>query len=244
MELTEVEFGYGFYLERALKSILVKGVGEQVHDKFPVIVVVTDEFKKAVFDTPFDSFKSLFPETDLFFELNDEGMLLHHSLIDSPLEEIGLGKIDFSSSEILKGETNGIGVNKNSGSELILLNKNEAEIDFESLTKWEQGMYLHGEYLKSKLFPGDGENSWDKILSLSIKAGIMTPLTSYIVVENKAQEAMIKKKQDQVINGNKGLDLQEEVQEMTEPEEWLIVAFLLFLCVYYREKIVRKLKFN
>jgi hypothetical protein len=69
----------------------------------------------------------------------------------------------------------------------------------------------------------------------------MTPVTSYLVVENEAQKAILKKKQEQVLSGNKSLDLGEDAQRMSEPN--MIIVFVLFgLTLLYIERRKRKLK--
>lgn len=67
----------------------------------------------------------------------------------------------------------------------------------------------------------------------------MTPVTSYLVVENEAQKAMLKKKQEQALSGNKSLDLGEDTQRMSEPSLILLII-LLGLALWYREKSKRK----
>ena len=68
----------------------------------------------------------------------------------------------------------------------------------------------------------------------------MSPVTSYLVVENEAQKAMLKKKQEQALSGNKSLDLGEDTQRMSEPS--LILLTILFgLAIWYREKRKRQL---
>ncbi|MEP6362759.1 MAG: hypothetical protein ABJ287_10250, partial [Balneola sp.] len=58
---------------------------------------------------------------------------------------------------------------------------------------------------------------------------------SYLVVENEAQKEMLKKKQEQVLSGNKSLDLGEDTQRMSEPSMILLVI-LLGLILWFREK--------
>ena len=52
------------------------------------------------------------------------------------------------------------------------------------------------------------------------------PVTSYIVVENEAQRAILKKKQEQVLSSNKSLDLDENTQRMSEPNLWVLFGVL------------------
>jgi hypothetical protein len=63
----------------------------------------------------------------------------------------------------------------------------------------------------------------------------MTPVTSYLVVENEAQKAMLKKKQEQALSGNKSFDLGEDTQRMSEPG-LMLLAILFGLLIWYREK--------
>jgi hypothetical protein len=68
----------------------------------------------------------------------------------------------------------------------------------------------------------------------------MTPVTSYLVVENEAQKAMLKKKQEQALSGNKSLDLGEDTQRMSEPR-LILLTILLGLILWFREKRKRQL---
>ena len=63
----------------------------------------------------------------------------------------------------------------------------------------------------------------------------MTPVTSYLVVENEAQKAILKKKQEQILSGNKSLDPDEDTQRMSEPSFW-ILANLFGLVISYRHR--------
>ena len=68
----------------------------------------------------------------------------------------------------------------------------------------------------------------------------MTPVTSYLVVENEAQKAILTKKQQQVLSSNKSLDLGEDTLQMSEPN-LLIVTILLYAIVWFKEKRKRKI---
>jgi hypothetical protein len=63
----------------------------------------------------------------------------------------------------------------------------------------------------------------------------MTPLTSYLVVENEAQKTALKKKQEQTLSSNKSLDTSEDAQRMSEPGLWLL-AVLFGLILLYKQR--------
>ncbi|MBN8787766.1 MAG: hypothetical protein J0I84_11805, partial [Terrimonas sp.] len=59
-------------------------------------------------------------------------------------------------------------------------------------------------------------------------------------VENDAQKAILKKKQEQVLSGNKSLDLDDDTQRMSEPGFWIMAFFLLIILGC--KEIIRKQK--
>jgi hypothetical protein len=65
----------------------------------------------------------------------------------------------------------------------------------------------------------------------------MTPVTSYLVVENEAQKAILKKKQEQALSNNKSLDLDEDTQRMSEPSLWILTILFGLIFLY---KQIRK----
>ena len=95
--------------------------------------------------------------------------------------------------------------------------------------KWESGLLMQGLWQSQIFYPKKSKNAWLNLVQNSFASKIMTPLTSYIVVENEAQKAMLRKKQAQVLAGNKSLDLGEETLRMSEPGLWWILGILLLL---------------
>ena len=66
-------------------------------------------------------------------------------------------------------------------------------------------------------------------MSRSFEAGIMTPATSFIALENEAQKAALLARQRQVLNARRSLDLGEEpLERMPEPPLWVLLACVSF----------------
>jgi hypothetical protein len=101
--------------------------------------------------------------------------------------------------------------------------------------KWQSGLLLQGNYFTQVLHPERINRVWKTALRASFVSKIMSPLTAYMVVENEAQKAILLKKQAQVINGNKNLDLGEEPMRADEPSLWLLLGLLGLL--WWRRKL-------
>lgn len=222
-------FEGGFYLERAIKKVLFNSY-TNLSNSYPVIVVVTNNMLEAVVNKNFADFKIAFPENNTFYHLNTLGYLASHSLISNPKEFIGDNtEIDFD-KEVLAwpNHIKPIAYLPNDNlSSIVLkntaynLNKNDIET-----SNWNTGLQLQGKWLSDIFYPKKAEEDWNISVKMSFKSKIMTPLTSYIVVENEAQKAVLLRKQKQVLAGKKSLDLNERTQRMSEPE--LILLLVLF----------------
>jgi hypothetical protein len=78
-------FEGGFYLENAIKTVLFDAYKNK---QYPVIVVVTDSIQNAILDKDFSDLKFTFPESELFYNLDSNGVLQEHSLIDNPKAQL------------------------------------------------------------------------------------------------------------------------------------------------------------
>ena len=105
---------------------------------------------------------------------------------------------------------------------------------------WQTALQINGLRTSQILHPEISEKNWINLVQYSFISKIMNPTTSYLVVENEAQKAMLKKKQEQVLSGNTSLDLGEDVLRMSEPN--VIPFILLFgLLLWLRAQRKRKL---
>ncbi|WP_299255204.1 MSEP-CTERM sorting domain-containing protein [uncultured Cytophaga sp.] len=235
-------FEGGFYLERAIKKTLYDAYKKPT---YPVIVVVTDSIENAILDKDFSDFNSTFPESSLFYNLNEDGSLAAHSLIDNPIEPIPNTPISSFDQTVLqyKLQDNTSVYLTNNNEPSIILKKdifetNETEIKEKN---WQSALTMQGNWISQTFHPEISDKEWLHLVRYSFLSKVMTPVTSYLVVENEAQKAILKKKQDQVLSGNKSLDLDDDSQRMSEPSLWIMIL-LIGIALWYRQS--RKRHYN
>ena len=124
----------------------------------------------------------------------------------------------------------------------IILKKDEFEVNETEIKEknWQSALIMQGQWNSQILHPEISDKEWLNMVKYSFISKVMTPVTSYLVVENEAQKAMLKKKQEQALSGNKSLDLGEDTQRMNEPS-LILLTILLGLVIWYREKRKRHL---
>ena len=204
-------FEGGFFLERAVQTVLFNSYKNKTN---PYIIVVTDNtddsvIDKAVLENDFSDFKFAFPE------INAE--VLELTLPD--------GSVVYLSN--------------NEKPEIILINDVFTIADNEIMEKnWLTALAMQAKHMSHTLHPHIKNKEWREMLKYSFVSKIMTPVTSYIVVENEAQRAVLRDKQEKVISGGKLLDLDENSRRMSEPSI-LILSILLIGALWFikRRKI-------
>lgn len=236
-------FEGGFNLDRAIRKTLFNAYKDK-SKTYPVIVVVTDSIQNAVLDKDFTDFKFTFPESNLFFNLDKNGILKEHSLTENPIKELPeiLRECMFCETVLeYKLSDNSIAYLPNNNEPSIILKKEifevtETEIKAKS---WQSALIMQSQWTSQILHPEISDKEWLNLVKYSFISKIMTPVTSYLVVENEAQKAMLKKKQEQALSGNKSLDLGEDTQRMSEPS-LILLTILLGLILWFREKRKRQ----
>lgn len=223
----------GFYFERAVKKELFENYTKK-ENRYPVIIVLSNVFNNAVIENNFSDFKITYPESDLFYVLNTNGTLDSHSLTTNPKESIS-EDVDLKfDHKVLAWPDPGktIAYIPNDNLPSIVLKKSDFQLTTSNTAEknWQAGLNLQGQYISQILHPETSDKEWLNLIQQSFSSRIMTPHTSYIVVENEAQRAMILKKQKQVLSGNKSLDLDDDTQRMSEPG---LLILLVSICGFF-----------
>lgn len=242
-EYKNQSFDGGFYLDRAIRTTLFNAYKDK-SKAYPVIVVVTDSIQNAILDKDFADFKFAFPESDLFYNLDKNGNLREHSLTHNPIKELPetLRECMFCETVLeYKLSDNLVAYLPNNNEPSIILKKDIFEVAEEEIKErnWQSALTMQGLWISQILHPEISDKEWLNMVKYSFISRVMTPVTSYLVVENEAQKVMLKKKQEQALSGNKSLDLGEETQRMSEPSLILLTIFL-GLIIWFREKRKRQ----
>lgn len=242
-EYKKQTFEGGYYLDRAIRTTLFNAYQDK-SKTYPVIVVVTDSIQNAVLDKDFADLKFTFPESDLFFNLDKKGNFREHSLTENPIKELPeiLRECMFCETVLeYKLTDNSVAYLANNNQPSIILRKDIFEVSETEIKEknWQSALTMQGQWTSQILHPEIADKEWLNIVKYSFISKVMTPVTSYLVVENEAQKAMLKKKQEQALSGNKSLDLGEDTQRMSEPS-LILLTILLGLVIWYREKRKRQ----
>lgn len=234
-------FEGGFYLDRGVKTSLFNCYKNN-NATYPVFVVVTDSIQKAVLDKDFSDLKMTFPESDLFFFVNQNGNLQPHSLTSNPIVPLAdTLKYSFDQTVLEYDIANKKFYLPNNNQPSIILKNDIFEVADQSIKEknWQTALTMQGKWNSQILHPETSDKGWLSLVKYSFLSKVMTPVTSYLVVENEAQKAILKKKQEQVLSSNKSLDLGEDAQQMSEPS-FILLTVLLGLVLWYRQKRQRK----
>ena len=232
LQTKDTEFKGGFNLDRALKKLVIESYNLQ---EFPVFVVVTDSLKNAILDSDYKDLSFTFPENKLFFNLEKNGNLSSHNLLENPKNIIENNVVLNFDQEVIPYQID----NKN----FYLENDNQASLilkttDFSLVDSdikahdWNSAFMMQAKYQSQLLQPESMDKDWLKMVRYSFKSKIMTPFTSYLVVETEAQKKVLERKQKQVLNGNFALDAEEVPQQMSEPELIYIILLMLLFVLY------------
>lgn len=229
-KLRNIQYSGGFFLERSIQKVLFDSY-HQPSNTYPIIVVVTNDFKNAVIQQDFSNFQLAYPESDLFYHLNIQSTLIPYSLNENSKSRLKKAVKSHIPKAVIAwpNAQNPVAFLPDNGQPSIVFKDLTPTFDTTALAPktWQAALHLQGEIIQRTFFPKAFSPHENNLIKHSFQSRIMTPLTSYIALENEAQKAMLYKKQQEVLKGNKNLDVEEDIRQMSEPE--LIVLVLLFL---------------
>lgn len=229
-------FDGGFFLDRAIRRVLFNSYKDR-NNAYPVIVVVTDRIENAIIEKDFSDFEIAYPENNLFYVINQKWGLESHSLLSNPKIPLpGALELNFNHKVLAyPNEQKPIAYLPNHNKPSIVLRETLFKVNNSEIIEknWQTGLIMQGKWISQTLHPETSGKEWLNLVKYSFISKIMTPITSYIVVENEAQKAILKQKQNKLLSSNQSLDLGEDTQRMTEPGLLLLTTLLgliLIIC--------------
>ncbi len=245
-DLSGTKFTGGFFLDRAIRQTLAQTYKENKKE-FPILIVITEEMQSALIEKDFSDLAITYPEGDLFYEINENGKFIAHSLKNNPhlpvkkQESISFDLKVYEMS-LSKGHKAYLPLDNNPS---LVLQNSKFEILAEEIKSkdWNSALYLQGKWISHTLHPEISETEWLSLVKYSFISKFLTPVTSYMVVENEAQKEALRRKQEQVLSSNKSLDVGEDVQRMSEPNFYLLLG-LFGVIVWIRNYFLRRTRIN
>ncbi|TYZ11030.1 MSEP-CTERM sorting domain-containing protein [Hymenobacter lutimineralis] len=200
----------GFYLDGALRRLLTD---TYLHPAatYPVPVIVTDSLQHAILGPDLADLRAAYPESDVFYVLGPDGEPEPHALsrrsaqpldVVDQIRPVRAWPSAFQARAYLPDDGAG---------ELVLANP-AAPLDpaLASANRWQTGLLLHGYQQWQAFHPEVEESQRWPFVQASFRAGILTPFTAYLALENPAQKEALRRKQQQVLNAASALDLEED----------------------------------
>jgi hypothetical protein len=247
LDIKNIKKEGGFFLGKSILEIITQSMKSPVADAFPVIIVLSNDIENSIFIDNFGSFSDAFPGDTNFYSINDSNIISRHSLIHNPsklLDHVEKLPTQYEVG-VLEDASKIIGyVNLNGQSQILHSNiYQDFEISEKSENKWLQAFQTERKIMQSKI---DSENSqalWLETLKSSFASGVMNPNSSYIVLENEAQEKILKQKQAQVMSGNKHLSPDQDLTNMDEPSIFIFFILIVVFVLIRKIKLVNLIKF-
>ncbi|HPT88215.1 MAG TPA: MSEP-CTERM sorting domain-containing protein [Bacillota bacterium] len=231
----------GFFLDRGLKTILYQHYRSGAAT-YPVMIVVTDKLEHLRLYEDYKLWEITFPETDAFYRLGERGELYQFSLLNREGE--GKETDTILGSRFVLGwprENPRVYLPDDHQDSLILYDDAfSSSLVLENASLWETGLSLELMSLGLSLNPSNYHQRELAIIRESMEKGVMSRHTSYVVLENAAQEKALREKQQQILSAKKIVDVSnvdhitDTDPEMVEPS--IVILLILGGCILLFEK--------
>ena len=206
----------GFYLEGALRQLLGQAY-QHPRAAYPVPVVVTDTLATAVLGPDLAELRAAYPESDRFYVLDASGQLRAHSLRQDSrqsLPDSAARQPNLAARPAVRAWPSAARPKAylaDDGAAEVVLTQPAAPMRpaLAAGGRWQTGLLLHGYQQWQAFHPAATDELRVPFVRASFRAGILTPFTAYLALENQAQKAALKQKQEQVLKGKAALDVDE-----------------------------------
>jgi hypothetical protein len=207
----------GCYLTGAVRRTLTAA---QLHPAatYPRLVIVADNLQHAVLPADFADLQAAYPESDEFYVLRPDGYLEAHSLrqnsrapLPPPAAADSAVAAPRPAVRAWPAATQALAYLPATDEAALVLPHPAAPlaVPASAPTRWATGLLLLGFDQWLSLHPEAAERGHVPFIKASFRANILTPLTAYLVLENEAQKAALRRKQAEVLAANLNLDAQE-----------------------------------
>lgn len=244
-KIKSASFNGGFFMDRAIRTAIFE---KYMHpdETFPMFIVCSDDLEKAYINSDFSDMQFAYPDVDYFINLRSNRDIYKHNLFHFPYRADSSSHVLPVINPVYIYEDNKYPkqfLSTKPGSDIAIDFKNYNYETFEpGKNNWKNGLYFQAENRYLQLYPYLANKSWDESVYNSFTTGILTPVTSFISLENEGQKKMLREKQKEILEGTKAENMGEDPQMMSEPNVFLIlIAGLVILGISKRKKILSKI---
>lgn len=230
----------GFFLDKAIRDILKTQLSEPLSDNYPVIIVISDHIEKATLLGNFDCYLNAVPTHNYYYTLAHGNQFEKYSLVDN-VDTIVSYETSIPCSQsvrIVKEKDEIVAYARDDENPQVINTKLDlAYKNDNSKNKWLAALEIDRKVSQSKLNADDRDALWLEALQSSFINNTMCPLTSYLVLENEAQENILKQKQDQILKGNQLLSPDQDVTNMDEPSFFVFILLIVLFLLYKKKRL-------
>ncbi|HNY32132.1 MAG TPA: MSEP-CTERM sorting domain-containing protein [Fibrobacteria bacterium] len=228
-------FEGGFFLERAVKHVLSDKF-QRGSDTVPMVVAVSDRTDFVFLESDLDLFASVSPGVHGFFRLDRRGVLERFPFSgEGPVPVYGMFIPD-SVGELKDRKGRNHWVDLREGSVLVPFPDSvQAPLAGANLGPWERAAANALRETRLAVLARDGDRAWKEILGESFASGVLARATAYLALETATQENALRAKQQEVLEGDRNMDLDtDESVRMSEPGPWILLVLAGMVWIHRR----------
>ncbi|MBN1410114.1 MAG: MSEP-CTERM sorting domain-containing protein [Spirochaetales bacterium] len=236
----------GFYLSRVQNHIILSHYAEKT---CPVMVVLSPKPEKAIISGDINLAAALLPDTNYYYFFYNQKNVFQCKLGQKPVNPAEATVISLPPPEPVIAWPDAVNprifLRKGDSSAILSLpgsfpnDVKESTKNQPLLKRWEKAVINHRQWMEMNMYPSGYEEKFLAVYKNSLDNHVLSPVTSFIVVENPAQEKALLAKQEQVLAGKKYMTPMEQPVQMSEPG-LLILAVLTILTVFGVKKRMLK----